>query len=216
MRQRHLQYGNVTLSGRANINGDININGMFRKRTINQQQPSGGRVKRSRWTEERLSVFMDNTNIQAGTQHPLDYSRLALLVKDGRSFDVMVVVGSHPDPRPVNNWEQAATAAGWATRGLERVHGKEQAVDEVLHAMIFDALDRPTHHSKRLVLLTGDGNGNGDASNSSFLKCVQSALRREIPVEVWAWSASCSHKYAELAVSHSNLFTLRFLDGQGF
>ena len=64
-----------------------------------------------------------------------------------------------------------------------------------------------------LVLLTGDGNGNG--GRQSFAEVVQQALlRSNVNVEVWCWKKACSRRYLDFERSYSSTgrFSLIYLD----
>jgi len=100
------------------------------------------------------------------------------------------------------------------TKAFIRVNGKEQGVDEVLHAQMLNAIITPSHMVKRIIVVTCDGNTNGGGINTCFYDCILKALHHGVNVDLWACKASCGSCYETLASSAKN-FNLYYLESIG-
>lgn len=61
-----------------------------------------------------------------------------------------------------------------------------------------------------LVLVSGDGNANGDRTN--FPEVVAKALKRRWKVEVWSWKSCLSRKFEEIQREHPKDMKIHYLD----
>lgn len=161
-------------------------------------------------------MVVDHSNLIGGLgEKGIDYAQFLGLLGGGRQVDKAVMVGSHPYPRSssARTWEEGARHGGWGTIAFDRYHGREQGVDEAIHAQISSiALDEGR---RRLILVTGDGNNNGGPPNTNFLGIVQKLLMKGVAVELWSWRTSCHHDYVRMANSGAHGFTLNYLDVLG-
>lgn len=157
-------------------------------------------------------IFIDNSNVFGGAQRAaasiepqaprvavrVDYGRLFALVEGQHSAATRVLAGSVP-PGNEALWGRAKSL-GYSTDLLKKIANDtgrlgEQAVDELLHLKIANAL---LDHSPpaTLVLVTGDG-GTSDFG-TSFPSQASRALKRGWNVEVWSWKEQLSPKFASL------------------
>jgi hypothetical protein len=87
---------------------------------------------------------------------------------------------------------------------------KEQAVDEILHLKIANALldyDTP----QNLILLTGDGNKSD--FDTSFSDQVKRALRKGWTVDLYSWQSTLNkRKYLKIAADNQKNFHIHILD----
>ena len=115
-------------------------------------------------------------------------------------------------------WE-AYLAEGFKVH-LMRGGGGETLVDDALHGKILaevlrhDAAAEGWHDAPvaphRLVLVTGDGNGNG--GDCSFPECVRRALEKRWEVELWSWRAGLSRRFVQLQAESEGRMRVYFLD----
>lgn len=163
--------------------------------------------------------MVDHSNLAGGLRNhgnSVDYGRLLGILSTGL-YERAIMIGSHPYPRPVlqRTWEDDARAAGWVTIAKDRIIGREQGVDETVHAQMSDfGLEGG---SKRLVLVTGDGNHNGGPPNTNFKSTIEKLLSHGVMIDLWSWKASCHHDYISMAHDCTSYrgFTLRYLDDIG-
>lgn len=179
----------------------------------------GGRCRGSSSREERIHVFVDNSNVAKPyrLQHGKDTGKRALhifpqklakVVEGGRRVEERWVVGSGTRSPLQQQWKSAGYAAKWDPR-----YGSEHNVDEALQAQIWKALSKSYNFAiaqHTLVLLTGDGNQNGGAS--SFPDCIQAAMQKGWRVEVWCWRGKSSKVYERFAMEYPSSFVLSYLD----
>ena len=157
-------------------------------------------------------VFIDNSNMFGGaqraarTQEPhvpwqairLYYRNFFQLLENGLDVRTRVLGGSVP-PGNEALWDYAK-AAGYDTSLLRRIaqdDGRlaEQAVDEVLHLRIANAL---LDYDPPQTLVIGTGDGNLGEFGTSFDEQVIRALRRGWEVEVWSWQAQLSGRFGRI------------------
>jgi hypothetical protein len=165
---------------------------------------------------QRRHVFVDNSNIFIGAQHAggipdpsvrISPRAIARLLRPNGSA---VVVGSKP-PSTNGIWQQWH-AAGFRVKVCARDEtGHEDTIDDFLHAQIFDALLDPQNDpsASTLVLVTGDGNGNGGWA--TFPKVVRRAAEQRWQVECWSWRHSRSNQFRQLAQELCGRVVLRDL-----
>jgi hypothetical protein len=173
-----------------------------------------------------IHVFLDNSNIFLGAQRlagtteshipgpaiRVYWRNLFALVEAKRGCLSKVLAGSVP-PGNEELW-QYAKDFGYNTDLLRRVTREdgrhvEQAVDEMLHLKIANALldhDPP----QTLVLVTGDGKVSD--FSTSFPAQAERALRRGWTVEVWSWQLQMSGAWKRLAAANSNKVRVSHLD----
>lgn len=162
--------------------------------------------------KESISIYIDYSNITAGLElpggnHPINPSGLANFLENERFCAEKQIVGSFPhaghDIWKV--WNQL----GYRTRIANS--GKEMFVDDGLHAQIFRLLLQKANASKNtIVLVTGDGNSNGNYS--SFVECVIRAIELNHKVEICSWKQRLNKVYVDLADKYPRLITIRYLD----
>ena len=95
---------------------------------------------------------------------------------------------------------------------MARVDGKEQAVDDILHASMMDTILKfsETPHRRTIVLVTGDGNRNHE--RTTFPDVLEQALRKGFKVELWCWQNSASSVYTRFKKEYFTHFKQFFLD----
>jgi len=98
---------------------------------------------------------------------------------------------------------------GWQSYTQEAT-GKEEATDDVLHAMINALIlksERPG------VLVIGSGDGNANSGRCTFPDCARAALKRGWKVDVVAWHDSLSKKmFYPLQSQYPATMSIRLLD----
>jgi hypothetical protein len=167
-----------------------------------------------------VHVFVEHSNLRYCSERPINFHALRYMLLGARPPATLVAVGSHPlYPRspPEPHWEDEARAEGWETKSYPIVGG-EHGVDEDLHARVLKVVCGAEADSRTvIVLVTGDGNDNGGGSSTSFLECVRLAWSRQVAVEMWAWSRSCSRAYLDLQQDgrYKGQYKLSFLDDLG-
>lgn len=157
-------------------------------------------------------VFVDNSNVFLGAKRAamslepeapraavrVHYQSLFDLIEGGHQVTTRVLAGSVP-PGNDGLWDYARRA-GYDTNLLQKVTKEsgrqgEQGVDELLHLKIANAL-LDFEPPQTLVLVTGDAKKSD--FDTSFLKQVERALKRDWNVHVWSWKEQLSPKYAAL------------------
>ena len=93
---------------------------------------------------------------------------------------------------------------------LPGYQGREVAVDDVMHAQAFHELDKDYRGPRVLQLVTGDGGTNH--GRTSFVDVVIKALRKSIPVEIYAFRRSCSGRFKDLARQYPDMVKIIYLD----
>jgi hypothetical protein len=119
------------------------------------------------------------------------------VIERGRLTEKRVVIGSG------NGMEQRFAEykqMGYEVTVMERGKHGEIGVDDALHAGALRELMKKFVDSRRLVLVTGDGNSNDD--RVSFPMVAESALQQGWSVEVWAWRSSMSKKWYEFQAAY--------------
>lgn len=171
-------------------------------------------------------VFIDNSNVFLGAQRAgkareahvprfairIYIRHLVKLVEGNHRVHTRVLAGSVP---PGNDalWDYAR-AAGYDTdllNKIERDDGRfgEQAVDEMLHLKIANAL--LDHEAPQtLVLVTGDGKVSD--FGTSFPLQAERALKRNWNVEVWSWTEQLSQAFRALSQRYPQQLCVRPLD----
>ena len=175
---------------------------------------------------KRRHVFVDNSNIFLGAQSfalpagTMDFTvrlnavHLAKLLDKGAhgangvasDGGCRIVTGSKPPSK--NGVWMAWDKAGYRVRvcGRDPDTGKEDLIDECLIAQIYHAKTQRDAHGDLpgenvLVLVTGDGNGNGGYAN--FFDTARGFAHNGWRVEIWAWGHTVSGHYKELVTAHS-------------
>ena len=171
-------------------------------------------------------IFVDNSNIFGGAQRAAQtlepnaiwlavrvyYRNLFQLFASKDCVATRILAGSIP-PDNENLWAYAREQ-GYDTdllRRVERDDGRlvEQAVDEMLHLRIANALlDYETPQA--LVIASGDGNTS--EMGTSFPMQAMRALRREWTVEIWSWEGQLSGRFASLKTEYPELLSVHTLD----
>lgn len=171
-----------------------------------------------------LHVFWDNSNIYVGMlaakklKEPevpqvamrVDFENLVNLVHKDRETGHLVLAGSVP-PECRALW-QHARKHGYDAKLLKRVDNREQAVDEVLHLRIADALlDIFPHRDKTIALLTGDG-ATSPHGGLSFPHLLERALKNGCRCEVYSWSQCLSNSFRQLQRNYPDMMDIFHLD----
>ena len=171
-------------------------------------------------------VFIDNSNIFGGAQRAAGalepeavwlavrvyYRNLFHLIEGDGDVATRVLAGSVP-PGNDELWRYAQ-GLGYDTDLLQRVDGDdgrlvEQAVDEMLHLKIANAL---LDHEPPQTLVIASGDGNEAPGRTSFPGQAQRALRRGWSVEVWSWEEQLTSRYRGLGQAYPGRVTVQALD----
>jgi hypothetical protein len=173
-------------------------------------------------------VFVDNSNVFGGAQRAaatlepaapwlairVYYRNLFRLVEGRHQIGLRVLAGSVP-PGNDDLWDYARDQ-GYATDLLRRVEDDEgrlveQAVDEMLHLKIANAL-LDFEPPQTIIIVSGDGRDT--ITNSSFPRQATRALRRGWSVEVWSWKEQCTSVYRKMidAGNGAGRLTVRYFD----
>lgn len=171
-------------------------------------------------------IFIDNSNMYGGAQRATEtlepgavwlavrvyYRNLFQLIEGGGDVTTRVLGGSVP---PGNDalWDHARRL-GYDTDLLRRVEqddGRlvEQAVDELLHLKIANAL---LDHAPPQTLVIASGDGQDSDWGTSFPKQAERALRQDWSVEVWSWQEQLTGQYRWLVRANPGRVTIRTLD----
>ena len=173
-----------------------------------------------------LHIFWDNSNILGcalgtrKTREPdvpwfafrIHWRNLYALVTRGRQVETRCLAGSVP-PECEDLWAYAEDL-GFDVALLHRVESegggkKEQAVDEILHLKMANAvLDYKPPQT--MILLSGDGS-TSDFS-TGFPGQVERALKRGWEVEVHAWQDGLSGRYEQIRQRFRDRMSIRLLD----
>jgi len=170
-------------------------------------------------------VFFDNSNIYGGAQRAAEslesgaiwmsvrihYRSIFRLIGADQAA-TRVLAGSVP-PGNEALWE-AAREEKFNTDLLQRVARDdgslgEQAVDEMLHLKIANAL---LDHKPPQTLVIASGDGAASKFGTSFVGQAERALKCEWNVEVWSWDAQLTKKYDKLCRDYSGQITVWKLD----
>lgn len=171
-------------------------------------------------------IFVDNSNIfwgaqrAAATHEPnavycavrLYYKNFFSLLENGLDVKTRFLAGSVP-PGNEDLWK-FARQYGYNTdllHKIERDDGRlgEQGVDEMLHLKIANVL-LDYEPPQVLVLATGDGKeGN---FQTSFIKQIERALKRDWQVVIWSWKEQLSGRFQALTPLSKGLLTICDLD----
>jgi hypothetical protein len=170
-------------------------------------------------------VFVDNSNIYGGAQRAAEslepgaiwlsvrvYLRNFVdLIEEGSAV-TRVLAGSVP-PGNETLW-QTARDLGYDTDLLRRVEqddGRmtEQAVDEMLHLKIANAL---LDHEPPQTLVIASGDGRISQYSTSFPGQAERALKRGWNIEVWSWGDQLTMKYDPLCRAYPGRVIVRKLD----
>ncbi|WP_088225986.1 NYN domain-containing protein [Desulfosporosinus sp. FKB] len=174
-----------------------------------------------------IHIFWDNSNIWGnamGTKQTLEpkvpdlalriyFRNLNDLIMKGRNAASKCMAGSVP-PECRQLWDYARQM-GYNTDLLYRVDTgdgvqKEQAVDELLHLKISDAL-LDFEAPQTLIILTGDGKVSD--YGTSFAKQVERALKRGWNVEIYAWEHGFNSKiYTQIQANYPSNLSIIHLD----
>lgn len=171
-------------------------------------------------------IFVDNSNVFnllktvknrlepdiAGVAVRLHLDHLFDLVEDGREIATRAFGGS--ERRTAEAVWRRARDRGYDTYILQRIDTEgggsaEQAVDEVMHLLIANAvLDFDAMQT--LVIVSGDGKESN--FGTSFVSQAERALRHGWHVEIWSWSDGMTGRYDDLIARHPNRIRKRPLD----
>ena len=171
-------------------------------------------------------IFFDNSNIFCGAQITAEkiepdalwcavrlyYPHLFSVIEGRETVGIRVFVGSVATGH--NDVWQAVRDLGYETAVLVRAETSdgrlgEQAVDEILHLKIANAiLDHPAPQT--LVIASGDGRLS--SYGTSFPGQAERALKAGWNVEVWSWSGPLTGGYRRLIAAYPGRVVVRMLD----
>lgn len=163
---------------------------------------------------EVVHIYIDYSNITAGFEHihgshPINPQGLANFLEEGRYCMDKQIAGSFPhaghDIWKVWNQLGYRTKIGGT--------GKEQFVDDFLHAQIFRLLlqiQKNDAHKHVIVLVTGDGNNNDNYT--SFVECVLHAAALDFRVEICSWKQRLNKVYLDIVAKYPKLVSIKYLD----
>jgi hypothetical protein len=170
-------------------------------------------------------MFVDNSNVIGGAQQAgraienAPWQSVRIYWRNFFEFieaDYLPVTRVFAGSLPPGNEElwQYARDYGYDTSLLHRIEqddGRltEQAVDEVLHLKIAEAL-LDFEAPQTLVLVTGDGKVSN--FGTSFLGQAQRAIKRGWRVDVISWRANLSRRYIELEKANPDAVEVVYLD----
>ena len=146
-------------------------------------------------TGERVHLYVDQSNMLLRAEQ---VGVAVQRVLRGRACDSQYVAGALRQGAAV--WREYRRLG--FTLLLQTYEGKEDLVDDALHAQILNGLLRQLWRTadsaatQVLVVLTGDGNANH--SRCSFPECCEHALRLGWRVEVWS-NGNCGKGFLALA-----------------
>jgi len=170
-------------------------------------------------------IFVDNSNIYGGAQRAAEalepgalwmsvrvyYQNFFKLI-EGDAVTTRILAGSVP-PGNEALW-QTTRDLGYNTDLLRRVEqddGRltEQAVDEMLHLKIANAL---LDYEPPQTLVIASGDGQDSQWETSFPRQAERALKRGWNVEVWSWSKQLTGKYNPLCRAYPGRVIVKTLD----
>jgi hypothetical protein len=137
-------------------------------------------------------IFVDNSNLFIGRSQKhlrINVPELTRLLTKG--VDGLRIMAGSDDSARGGRWVEQWK--GYRIQIAAR-QGSESMVDEFLHAQIYHCClgNRVDARVTTIVLVTGDGNGNGGLSN--FPRVVEQLRPFGFRFEVWAWRASLSQR----------------------
>lgn len=172
-------------------------------------------------------IFVDNSNIFAGARRAAErfepnvvsravrvhYRNLFRLVESRHNNIASRVMAGSVPPGNEDLWRYAQEA-GYSTDLLTKIENDEgrlgeQAVDEILHLKIANALLDFSGY-QTLVLVTGDGRET--PVKTSFPQQVRRALKKQWYVEVWSWKRQLSGVFRRIADDAGHDMTIHELD----
>lgn len=170
-------------------------------------------------------MFVDNSNVIGGAQRAgrelegAPWQAVRIYWRNFFQFieaDYLPVTRVFAGSLPPGNEElwQYARDYGYDTSLLHRIRqddGRliEQAVDEILHLKIAEAL-LDFEPPQTLVLVTGDGKVSD--FGTSFLAQAERAIKRGWRVDILSWQSAMSNKYQALANAHPDCVDIISLD----
>ena len=155
--------------------------------------------------EEIVHVFVDISNIDGGRQErKIVPSKLYKAVIKGRQVAQIYAVGSVQNEKEKGSpyWSRWSECDAQLVLLSKTYAGREEAVDEALHAAMLGEASKKYAQRRTMLLLTGDGNDNGGRA-TSFPHTVENALRGGWLVEVWCFRVSASSVYRRFADGES-------------
>lgn len=169
---------------------------LIAEHVASRSEPSPGPVLTPQQTRAFRHIFVDNSNLFIGrprTQLRVNVPELTRLLTRGAP-GMRIMAGSDDGARCrwVEQWRGYKTQIAPKT-----ARGAETMVDEFLHAQIYNCClsNQADARVTTIVLVTGDGNGNGGLSN--FPRVVEQLKDFGFRFEVWAWRASLSRRLRE-------------------
>jgi hypothetical protein len=156
----------------------------------------------------KVHVFVDNSNIAigAGSQRSLNFGGLLQLARRPRVHSLCWM--RFPRQRALGQaflagsnlsagFRAAAQEAGFQTTSSERQHGREQGVDETIHAQML-ALAPVSWRCRAPVIALFTGDGNANSGLTSFPDALRACSDRGYTVELHTWRKSMASAYTEM------------------
>ncbi|CAF1550094.1 unnamed protein product, partial [Rotaria sp. Silwood1] len=123
------------------------------------------------------------------------------------------MVGGSKPPKNARVWDEWESCGYTCILGDRSAQDKEQFVDNMLHAQIYDLLlsyKDSTNRQQVLILVTGDGNRN--RGQTSFPNAVERVLANAWNVELWSCEQSLSPNFLDIQKFFPNRMTIKHLD----
>lgn len=167
-------------------------------------QPDAGAAIRS-----SVHLFVDHSNVAVdaknATGKELNVRRLVHCVERRRDAKERVVVGSD---------ELERTRAQWRNLDYfvltEKGSGKEQLVDNALHAHLMRTAGKTFEPGRVLALVTGDGGPNH--GSTTFPECISAALQNDWHIELYSWGRKLNQVYVDMAEQHASHVSIHRLE----
>ncbi|CAM2727883.1 unnamed protein product [Rotaria socialis] len=153
-------------------------------------------------TRQNLAIHVNVKNLV----RVLEDDKLKIYIK------TRIAGGSKP-PENLPVWNEWASCGYKCIVAERSKSGREDGVDDMLHAHILQLLhiykDTQTR-SQVLVLVTGDGNRNDN--KTSFPDTLERVLTSDWSVELWSWKQSLNQCYFGIQKFFPSRMTIKYLD----
>ncbi|CAM4929548.1 unnamed protein product [Rotaria socialis] len=181
------------------------------------------------YTPIEFCIFIDNSNVLIGAESiynkntgltekdpaiRVNVKKLAKVLEDDKlGTDIKSrTVGGSIQPKNAGVWKEWESCGYKCIVGERSESGLEVFMDNMLHALIHDALlgSNDTRTKKVLVLVTGDGNANYGQTN--FGNVIERVLKKAWSVELWSWENSLSSTFLRIQRFFPTQMTIKYLD----
>ncbi|CAF1388249.1 unnamed protein product [Adineta steineri] len=183
---------------------------------------------RSDTSKSNIHIVVDNSNLfisaqlgqgKNGEQDPsirVKVADVVAVIEENTKVDnikTRIVGGSIPIPNE-RVWAEWKKCQYECLLGERSISNKEVSLDDMLHSKIQNLILKNKSRSKNgkqhLILVTGDGNANGN--RTSFPDIVSLALKYQWTVDLWSWKDSLSGKFDDIQEEHSSNMKINHLD----